>query len=144
MTVHLTKMAVGVDDMRHLAEIQARRLERAITNGEAPELRHITRHTPRRAAEIEDGGSIYWVIKGAVRVRQRIVRVDRMESPEGGSACALVLDPQLVVTEARNCRPFQGWRYLEAANIPRDAAAMEGAGDMPPELASELKGLGLL
>lgn len=145
MTLHLIKLSVGVEDVDHLARLQAGRLTEARRRGEAPALRHLTRNTPRRAAEILDGGSIYWVIRGLVRVRQRIVDIRRVKREDGRPACALVLDPALVRTEIRGFRAFQGWRYLAPQDAPGDAPPSENADqDVPAEMAAELKGLGLL
>ena len=64
MTVHLVKMAVGIESLDHLREVQAERFRRtAETEGEGV-LRHMTRNTPRRSEEVLDGGSIYWILKG--------------------------------------------------------------------------------
>ncbi len=145
MTVHLIKMAVGVDDVRHLAHIQAGRLRQARERGEAAVLRHYTRHTPRRSAELTDGGSLYWVIKGFIRVRQEIRAVERSVDAEGRPSCALVLDPGLVRTSLQVCRPFQGWRYLGAENAPADLSLLaEKTDGVPQELAAELRHLGRL
>jgi len=146
VSVHLIKMAVGVEDVRHLAEIQTRRLRQARERGDAPaRLCHITRQTPRRAAELTDGGSIYWVIRGFIRVRQKIRAIERGVNAEGRPACALVLDPGLVRTSLRACRPFQGWRYLGAETAPPDLSpATGGPAGVPPEMAEELRQLGLL
>ena len=138
--LHMVKLAVGIRDVAHLRAAQAARA--AIR----PPLRHQTRSFPRRAAELVDGGSIYWVIAGAVLVRQRIVEVieDRWDDE---TACAgLVLDPALVAVSATPMRAFQGWRYLppEAAPADIDAAAVVPAGDMPPTLRRALTELGLL
>lgn len=144
MTVHLLKMCVGVDSVAELRALQARRLERLRAGGEPGALRHWTRNFPRRAAEIEGSGSLYWIIKGFVRVRQGIVALERVEA-ESLKRCAIVLDPLLVETVPRRCRPMQGWRYLEAADAPPDLprrARDEAA--MPPEMAAELRALGLL
>ncbi len=145
MSVNLIKMAVGVRDVAHLAGLQAARLDHARRQGEEPVLRHVTRHTPRRAGEIADGGSLYWVIKGFVRVRQRILGVERTVNSEGRPACALILDPKLVLTELRSVGPFQGWRYLKPEKTPPDAVPPQGDKDgVPDELAAELRELGLL
>ncbi|MDE2199754.1 MAG: DUF1489 domain-containing protein [Rhodospirillales bacterium] len=139
--LHLTKLAVGIRDIAHLREVQAARA------ASDPPLRHRTRNFPRRAAEIIEGGSMYWVVAGAMLVRQRIADIieDRWDD---GSACAgLVLDPTLVPLAGRPTRPFQGWRYLEAAAAPPDLAAVKaaaGADDMPDALKRELRALGLL
>ena len=139
--LHLTKLAVGVRDIAHLAQIQARRLELE------PPLRHQTRNFPRRAEEILAGGSIYWIIAGATIVRQRILDI-RAEVWDDGSKCAaLVLDPVLVPVAARPTKPFQGWRYLAPEAAPPDLSALpEAAGvdELPDAMRRELEALGLL
>lgn len=143
MTVHLIKLAVGIEDVEHLAAVQALRLKQARDNGQPAILRHVTRNTPRRAAELLDGGSMYWVIKGFVRVRQRLVGVEAMTDGEE-PRCALVLDPELVPTVLRAHRPFQGWRYLRPEDATPDASARQSRTGMPEEMAAELRDLGLL
>jgi hypothetical protein len=145
MTVHLKKMAVGVESIAHLAEIQASRLEDAQRRGEVPTLRHITRHGPKRVEELLGGGSLYWVIKGFVQVRQAFVGIEREVNAKGRPSCALVLDLELVRVTFRAQKPFQGWRYLSVGDAPLDATSQAG-GDhgMPTEMAAELKSLGLL
>ncbi|MFB3135201.1 MAG: DUF1489 family protein, partial [Rhodospirillales bacterium] len=92
-----------------------------------------------------DGGSLYWVIKGFIRVRQEIRAVERSVNAEGRPSCALVLDPRLVRTSLQACRPFQGWRYLGAESAPADLSPLAGETDgVPRELAAELRQLGLL
>jgi len=145
MTVHLIKMSVGVEDVPHLERIQAQRLAEAERQGRPPELMHITRNTPRRAADVLKGGSIYWVVKRFIRVRQPIADIRPFEGREGKMSCALVLEPGLIRTEIRSFRAFQGWRYFAAEDAPPDAPETpDGSDDMPAELAVELKGLGLL
>ena len=145
MTVHLIKLAVGIDSLSHLAEHQAQRVSDMAATGEAPLLRNLTRSTPRRRDEVLDGGSIYWVIKGAVRARQRIVDIDTAINHKGLPRCALVFDPELVPVRARPQRAFQGWRYLEPADAPEDAiGGLDQSDDMPAEMAEELRALGLL
>ena len=139
--VHLQKLAVGIRDIAHLREVQA---ARAKAN---PPLRHHTRTSPKRTAEITDGGSIYWVIAGAMIVRQRILGFQPGAWDDGSPATAILLDPALVPVAARLVRPFQGWRYLPAADAPPDLSAdapPDGAAEMPPALRRELRSLGLL
>jgi len=139
--LHLMKLAVGVRDLDHLRDLQA---ERART---APPLRHLTRNQPRRAAEVLAGGSIYWVVCGALLVRQRILDIRPAEAMDGTPRAALLLDPALVPLAGRPVRPFQGWRYLAPDAAPRDLAAMpaaEGVAALPPDLRRELQALGLL
>ena len=141
--LHLLKLAVGIDGVDHLRAVQAARLART------GRLIHVTRYRPRRAEEILAGGSMYWVVRHRIRVRQRIVGLDRHETAAGGKPkCAIVLDPALIATDPVHRRPHQGWRYLDAANAPRDlgpvgtVALPEDA--FPPEMAAELRALGLL
>ena len=145
MAVNLLKLAVGVESLSHLSRLQSLRLEQARADGRPGELRHLTRNTPRRAAEIVAGGSLFWIIKGWVRARQRIVRIDRSVNTPEGSKCALVLDPELVSVDPAPHRPFQGWRYLEARDTPPDLSEPQPSEtQMPPEMADELRTLGLL
>ena len=81
MTVHLIKLCVGVDTVKELADWQDERLKRLKRAGKTPELCHRTLQTPRRREEVLDGGSLYWVIKGFVLVRQRVL--DLQGGPEG-------------------------------------------------------------
>ena len=145
MTLHLIKLSVGVESIDHLADIQAARLQARRDQGEEPRLFHVTRMWPRREPELLDGGSIYWVIKRAIRCRQRLLGFEETMNSRGRPACALVLDPEIVPVEPRDSRAFQGWRYLAAGDAPKD---LDGAGrqltDLPPELADELRGLGLI
>jgi hypothetical protein len=137
--LHLIKLAVGIRDVAHLAAVQRARA------ASDPPLRHQTRSFPKRAADILDGGSIYWVIQGAVVVRQRIVDI-REERWEDGTKCAgLVLDPQLVPVEATRMRAFQGWRYLSAEDAPADLRLGDApSNEMPASLRRALRDLSLL
>ena len=145
MTLHMIKLAVGVESIGHLAEVQARRLETARQRGEPPLLRHLTRNAPRQREALLDGGSLYWVVRGFVRVRQRLIAIETAVNARGAQCCALVYDPGHTRTEWRPHRPFQGWRYLKPEDAAPDARA--GAGDadhLPIEMALELRDLGLL
>lgn len=145
MTVHLLKMAVGAEDVDHIARLQEGRRVEAAARGDPPVARHLTRNTPRRADEVLDGGCMYWVIKGFIQVRQRIVGIDSLAGPDGIPRCALFLDDALVRVVPRRHRAFQGWRYLPAADAPPDLAGpSSGVEDLPPQLAEELRTLGLL
>ena len=139
--LHMTKLSVGTRDLDDMRAWQAERIAR----GE--QLKHRTRSFPRRAAEIVGEGSIYWVISGSTLVRQLIVDIVA-DHWEDGSACAAIhLDPVLVPVAGRPTRPFQGWRYLEAAAAPADltaGAAAVGVEALPAALRRELQILGLL
>jgi len=138
--VHLIKIAVGCESVAHLKAFQSDRLRRT------GKLQHVTRFTPKRAAEIAAGGSLYWIITGEIRCRQRIRKLEAVTDDGGSPACALVLDPKVVEVLPVGRRPHQGWRYLEAKDAPPDVAALaRGRGDdLPPRLIAELRSLGLL
>ncbi|MCZ6604488.1 MAG: DUF1489 family protein, partial [Alphaproteobacteria bacterium] len=107
MTVHIIRLAVGVSSVEHLQEIQKARLKEARSaKGRKAKLRTLTRYRPRRIDEVADGGSLYWVVKGVIRVRQRILGAEDAVNPEGRPRCALILDPQLVLTQPRAKRAF--------------------------------------
>lgn len=114
--LNLLKLCVGVEEPRELAAWQVKR--RRETGGDRPV--HVTRMWPRRGTELLDGGSIYWVMKGLIRARQRIVALDEVSGADGISRCSIGLDPELILTELVPRRPFQGWRYLEGAVAPAD------------------------
>ena len=138
MTVHLIKLCVGISDVEELAEWQALRRR------QARRVYHVTRMVPTRAAELVDGGSMYWVIRGVVLVRQRIEAVERYTDEEGIGRCKLVFDPELVPVRPVPRRAFQGWRYLDPADAPPDLPPARAGDELPPKLRAELAALGLL
>ncbi|WP_375596574.1 DUF1489 domain-containing protein [Algihabitans albus] len=139
MTLHLIKLSVGSEDVDSLTRWQAGRLK------QHGEIWHGTRMRPRREAELLDGGSIYWVIRGLVQCRQALLDLEEAEDETGRSYVRLMLDPRIVRVEPRPQRPFQGWRYLRPDQAPRDlTAAAGGADDLPPALWAELRNLGLM
>ena len=139
--LHLMKLAVGIRDVAHLREVQADRLARQ------GQLRHLTRNSPRRAPELIDGGSMYWVIAGAMVVRQRIADVAPARYEDGSACAAIHLDPALHPVAGRPTRPFQGWRYLAADAAPPDIVAagrIRGLAELPEALRRDLLFLGLI
>jgi hypothetical protein len=145
MTVNLIKMSVGIEDINHLKRKQKQQISKALSSIGEPELVHITRNTPRRAAELLQGGSIYWVIKRYIRVRQLIKDIRQIDGVKGKKSCVLVLKPELIRTEIIKFRAFQGWRYLSVDDVPVDLSVSSISGDNIPEhLVDELKILGLL
>jgi len=145
MPLHVLKIAVGATDVVTLRQFQKDRLAAVRARGEAPRLRHLTRQFPARAAEIINGGSLYWIVKGFVLVRQRIVAIEEVEANDHGKRCAFVLDPKLVATQPQPRRPHQGWRYLKPEEAPPDAkGGVADAKGLPPKLLAELRDLGLL
>ncbi len=139
MSLHLINLSVGSEAVESLGRWQARRL------AQLGRLFHRTRMMPRRRAELLEGGSIFWVIKGVVRARQRLIGIERALGDGGRSCALLLLDPDLVRILPRPHRPFQGWRYLTPEAAPPDLAALPaGIRLMPPELLRDLEALGLL
>ena len=145
MTLHLIKLCVGVETLRELAEWQTERLKRLARAGKMLEHCHRTLQTPRRRADILDSGSLYWVIKGFVLVRQRILDLRADVKDDGTSCCGIVLDTELVPTRPQPRRAFQGWRYLEAADAPPDAKNLDANADtIPRGMREELRELRLI
>jgi hypothetical protein len=145
MPLHLLKLCVGCDSVEDLEGWIRFRLEERRRAGQKPEQFHTTRMIPQRAAELLDGGSLYWVIRGSVQVRQRLLDIRPFRDPDGIQRCHLVLEPELAATEWQPRRPFQGWRYLVPAEAPADlASAYAELGELPHTLRRELAELGLL
>jgi len=144
MPLHLIKLCVGCDSILDLQDWieENRALHRRL--GRAYEQTHTTRMVPKRMGEIVEGGSLYWVIKGQVACRQRLLCVRPFTDGEGIGRCHLVLEPVVVPVQPRPCRPFQGWRYLEG-DVPRDLGRASGdIAAMPEAMRRELAELGLL
>jgi hypothetical protein len=104
---------------------------------------HVTRMWPKREAEVLEG-SLYWVIKGVILARQKILGLDRRQGSDGIQRCALILEAEVIRTEPAPRRPFQGWRYLDPAESPRDLPKGRLLDDaLPPEMARALADIGL-
>ena len=142
MPLHLIKLAVGVHDLAHLKSLQAQRRKQ---RGMAPRAPHwvYTRNTPKRAADLLDGGSLYWIIKGVMRCRQQLVGFEEDIDDEGRKYCRIKVKRAIVATAPVAFKPFQGWRYMEDKRAPPDLSRGDTA-DMPADMAAELKRLGLL
>ena len=136
-SLHLMKLCVGADGPEDLAAWQAQRF------GDAP-ARHVTRMWPKREPELLDGGSIFWVFKGVMLARQRILGLERVEGADGILRCGLLLDRNLVRVSALPRRPFQGWRYMAGADAPTDLPEGRAAeASLPPAIAAALAEMGL-
>ncbi len=143
MPLHIVKLCVGCESIADLAAWQKQRLKDKRAKGQKPELIHVTRQTPRRAEEVLDGGSLFWVIKGQIAARQKLLALREMKK-NGVPHCGLVYDKELIPVSPRPRRAFQGWRYLEAKDAPPDLARTKGAEGLPEALQRELASLGLL
>lgn len=142
--INLVKLCVGAEKVEDLEVWQA---------GRATQLpdglpRHVTRMWPKREAELLSGGSLYWVFKGMILARQRVLRLDEVIGEDGIRRCGIVMDPRVVRTRPAPRRPFQGWRYLKPEDSPADLggseSSTEGVTDLPPELQAALADIGVL
>ena len=136
--LHLMKLCVGVSDPAQLRAEQARRAATALP------LRHLTRHMPRRAEEIVAGGSLFWVISGAMLLRQPIAGIVPSTRADGSACAAILLDPSLITVRGRPVKAFQGWRYLRGEDAPEDLTAGSVEAELPHGLAKQLRDLCLL
>ena len=138
--IHLVKLSVGSEGVEDLRAWQA--TKRAQAEDGAP--RHVTRMWPKREADLLKGGSIYWVIKGQLQCRQKILRLDEIYREDGIRRCAIVLDPEIIRTHLAQKRPFQGWRYLKPEQAPADLPSnRQDEEDLPVELAGALADIGV-
>jgi len=145
MPLHLIKLCVGAESLADLREWMAARMAEAKRRRAPLRHAHVTRMTPKRAEDILGGGSLYWVIKGQIGARQRIVGIEPFMDKDGIGRCRLWLDGEVVAVAPRPMRAFQGWRYFEAKSAPQDIdESQPGFAAMPEALRRELAGLGLL
>lgn len=143
MALHLIKLCVGCDSIADLEDWIAEK--RRMTRGSDRAHVHVTRMMPKRSADLLDGGSLYWVIKGQLSCRQPLLDVGAFTDGEGIGRCRLALGPSLVPVRPRPCRPFQGWRYLVPEDAPPDLGReADEVAMMPEPLRRELASLGLL
>ena len=145
MPLHLVKLSVGATSIKDLRGWIAERVKQAKAKGQPPRHIHVTRMSPKRVDELLDGGSIYWVIKGEIAAREKILGIEPFRDKDGIGRCRLVMEPKLIAVSPRPMRPFQGWCYLDPKSAPPDlgkAAASVAA--MPEPLRRELRELGLL
>ena len=145
MPLHIVKLCVGAESICDLESWIAVRLEDQRRAGQVAEQRHTTRMVPKRRDELLDGGSLFWVIKGHIAVRQNLLDVRPFTDEAGIGRCHLVLEPTLVEVDPRPRKPFQGWRYLDAADAPGDLGTdLPQWAAFPEPLRRELRELGLI
>ena len=139
MALNILKLCVGAESVE---DLEAWHRDHAHVWPEG-RTEHVTRMGPRREAEVLEG-SLYWVIKGVILARQRIVGLDERVGTDGIRRCALQLDAQVIRTEAAPRRPFQGWRYLDPADSPPDRRMARAKEDvLPVQMAQALAELGV-
>ncbi len=139
--LHLIKLCVGIDSVEDLIAWRAKNNPKGL---EALS-QHVTRMWPKRAVELLDGGSLYWVIKGNIQARQRITALEEVTGTDGIRRCAIVMDPNIIRVAPARRRPFQGWRYIKAEDAPPDLAdRRSGDSSLPVEMSAALAEIGVL
>lgn len=141
MTVHLQKLSVGSESIQTLADWQDYVVGRRQQQGLSAHHVHVTRMFPKRREEILDGGSIYWVIKGNILCRNRVVGLEET-TKNGHRACAILMDPELIPVMPMPRRAFQGWRYLQNGDQPADLTGSAATDDLPAAFRAKLIELG--
>lgn len=146
MPLHMIKLSVGSESVEDHTQWQAANRQFWRKVGGKPAVFHTTFQTPKRTADLLDGGSLYWVIKGLIQARQRLVGFDEGKKEDGSSCCLLLLDPRIVPVRPVPRRPFQGWRYLDVADAPPDLGSGQHGdiSELPPAMRRELAALGLI
>ena len=144
--LHLVKLCVGAASIEDLAQWQASYPGFLPAKGKTRRVFHTTFQWPKRQADLLDGGSLYWVIKGFIQARQKLVGFDEGAKDDGSPCCLLLLDPAIVPVRPQPRKAFQGWRYLTADDAPPDLSSDAGAtlAAMPPQLRKQLAALGLM
>ena len=146
MPLHLIKLAVGCDSVKDLRSWVAERMRIAKQKGLPRHHIHITRMTPKRDQELLAGGSLYWVIRGEIAAREKIIAIEPFRDRDGIGRCRLVMQPKVIAVLPRPMRAFQGWRYFREDAAPPDLgkATAASVAAMPEPLRRELRDLGLL
>ncbi len=140
-TINLVKLCVGAEQVQDLLDWQAS----ARAKGPDGLPRHVTRMWPKQSENLLNGGSLYWVFKGLILCRQKILRLDEVQGADGIVRCGIVLSPEVVRTTSAPKRPFQGWRYLKPQDAPPDLRkGRETEPTLPPELNRALAEIGVL
>lgn len=138
--MHIVKLCVGAESVEDL-------LDWFKTNPSpfpSGERRHVTRMWPKAEKRVLAGGSLYWIIKGAILCRQRIVRLDEVIGDDGRTRCGIIMDPEVIRTASAPRRPFQGWRYLDPKDAPPDLAkTRKGDDSLPAGMAQALAEFGV-
>jgi hypothetical protein len=136
----MIKLAVGAESVQDLADWQTSYAAKRKAAGLSANPVHETRMHPKRAAEILKGGSIYWVVKRKICVRQRILDIERIEIEGSPKFTMLHFDPELIPVKPKQKRPFQGWRYYKNSDVPPDLTpSSKPLGNTPLHLELALK-----
>jgi len=140
--MHLQKLSVGSVSIDSLQDWQNTMVARRKARGLSACHEHVTRMFPKQKEALLDGGSLYWVIKGMIVCRNKIIALEETRNGQGLKACSILMDPELIAVEPVPRRAFQGWRYLKPEDAPRDLSALGGAEDLPPHIRNKLVEIG--
>jgi hypothetical protein len=140
MALHLIKLCVGVSSLDELIEWRDEVLAQKKKKKQPLVYEHTTRQMPKQRDEILNGGSLYWVIAGQIACRSPILDLKPCIK-NGIPHCRIVMAPQTIRTHPRPHHPFQGWRYLKAADAPPDIAGQVKASES--EILTELRRFGV-
>ncbi|WP_366522699.1 DUF1489 domain-containing protein [Maricaulis sp.] len=143
MVMNLVKLCVGISSIEQLEAWREKECARRRAAGEPELIVHVTRMMPAKKDEVENGGSLYWVINGSIQCRSEIVALEQVQGDDGIKRCAIIMSPELIRTSPSPKRPFQGWRYLKPEDAPRDlGGAAAGGDDLPADLRAKLMEIG--
>ncbi len=138
--VNLVKLCVGASQIEDLELWQAARGQGIADY--TP--RHVTRMWPKREPELTNGGSLYWVFKGQILARQKILHLEEVIGDDGIRRCGIVMSLDIIRTQSAPRRAFQGWRYLSPDDAPADLPQTRtGDDEMPDALSAALAEIGV-
>ena len=141
--INIIKLCVGAQNVSELFKWQKNRII-SVANLEDPVTFIITRMRPKKEEELLNGGSIYWVFKGLILARQKIIGFDNIIGADNILRCKIILNSQIILTESIQKRPFQGWRYFKQEEVPNDRELYsEDKIEIPLELQKELSEIGI-
>jgi len=141
--LHIIKLCVGAQNVTELYNWQKNRII-FVEKFEDPVTFIITRMRPKKEKELLNGGSIYWVFKGLILARQKIIGFNNIIGEDNILRCKIILNSQIILTDSQQKRPFQGWRYFKQEEIPNDRELYsEDKIELPLELQKELSEIGI-
>ncbi|MEM7618847.1 MAG: DUF1489 domain-containing protein [Pseudomonadota bacterium] len=144
MSIHLVKLCVGIESVDHLKQsIQSRFKQEKLKSANA-QLFHTTRMIPKKGPELINDGSLYWVIKGHIQARQKILDIQPFQDNEGIKRCNIIVDKKLVLTQWHPRSAFQGWRYLYGEDAPQDMSDNILEANLPIQMRKDLMELRLI
>jgi len=138
MTMHLQKLSVGSEGIDTLAEWQRLVVRRRKAKGKTAVHEHVTRMFPKQKEALLNGGSIFWVIKGQIQCRNKIISLEEVRGADGIRRCAILMEPGPVPVIPVPRRPFQGWRYLKPEDAPADLTESLAPGERSASQISQL------